>query len=157
MSNTNKIYKMTCGDLPCYIGSTSRGLNYRLYEHIYDIKHNIGKNKQIYKDNLDDLKMEILEDGVDINEIKQKERYYIENIRPNINHNLPSRTKKEYDKLYYQLNKDVILEKKKLKNQMKKLDKETIEIIDEDIPILKVVKLLVDFLKSNNLKITELK
>jgi hypothetical protein len=157
MSNTNKIYKMTCGDLPCYIGSTSRGLNYRLYEHIYDINHNIGKNKQVYKDNLDDLKMEILEDGVDGNELKQKERWYIENIPNNINHNLPSRTKKEYDKLYYKLNRDVILEKKKNKNKMKKLDKEKIEIVDEDKPVIKVAKLLVDFLKSNNLELTELK
>ena len=80
-----------------------------------------------------------------------------ENIRPNINHNLPSRTKKEYDKLYYQLNRDVILEKKKNKTKMKKLEKETIEIVDEDKPVIKVAKLLVDFLKSNNLELTELK
>lgn len=157
MSNTNKIYKMTCGDLPCYIGSTSRGLNYRLFEHTYDITHGIGKNKQIYKDNIDDLKIELLEDGIDINELKQKERYYIENIRPNINHNLPGRTKKEYDRLYYKLNRDVILEKKKNKNKMKNLEKETIEIVDEDKPVIKVAKLLVDFLKSNNLELTELK
>ena len=40
---------------------------------------------------------------------------------------------------------------------MKKLDKETIEIVDEDKPVIKVAKLLVDFLKSNNLELTELK
>jgi len=150
---------MTCGDLPCYIGSTSRGLNYRLYEHIYDINHGIGKNKQVYLNNLDDLKIELLEDGIDGNELKQKERYYIENIRPNINHNLPGRSKKEYDKLYYKLNRDTILEKKKNKIKMKKLEKETIpiEIVDEDKPVIKVAKLLVDFLKSNNLELTELK
>jgi len=155
MSNTNKIYKMTCGDLPCYIGSTSRGLNYRLYEHIYDINHGIGKNKQVYLNNLDDLKIELLEDGIDGNELKQKERYYIENIRPNINHNLPGRSKKEYDKLYYKLNRDTILEKKKNKIKMKKLEKETIPIVEEDKPVLKLVNILVDFLKENNLKICE--
>ena len=87
--------------------------------------------------------------------MKQKERWYIENTPNNINHNLPSRTKKEYDKLYYKLNRDVILEKKKNKNKMKNLEKETIPIVDEDKPVLKLVNILVDFLKENNLKICE--
>jgi hypothetical protein len=55
----------------------------------------------------------ILVDYVDVNnkqELQKKERIYIEQLKPTLNHNIPTRTPQEYSKEYRKNNKEKIQE-----------------------------------------------
>lgn len=117
------IYKIFCKDeniKDCYIGSTTN-LNRRWIEH-----KSVCNNKKVKEYNYKLYKF-IRENGginnfniVEIEKIKCnkknsfiKERYWVEELKSNLNSEIPSRTKKEYDKIYYENNKEKFFEKVK--------------------------------------------
>ena len=104
-----------------YIGSTTeKYLSQRLQKHIYCYKKYINPNKKQYymtsfeiiKNN--DFEILLLETYPCNNkyELEQRERYYIEN-NVCINKVIPTRTHKEWHKVYCENNKEKIKEKKK--------------------------------------------
>ncbi len=97
-----------------YIGSTTRKLCRRLAEHKTQIKHNRASKKKIeyFKDKIDQLKIIVVEEyfGDDKKELRFRERYWCEHLKSFINQVLPIREKGEYNKLYYQYNKNKIKE-----------------------------------------------
>lgn len=116
-----KIYKIldkTTGNI--YIGSTAeKYLSRRLQRHIGHYKSYIT-NKKYYMTSFEILKNNnfeiLLLETYPCNnkyELEQKERYYIEN-NTCVNKVIPTRTKKEYDIIYRQENKDKKKETDKL-------------------------------------------
>jgi len=124
------IYKLCFAenDKMCYIGSTKRkNVNQRLHEHKYDIKSGRtawnSKGKYFF-DRVKDMKLYVLEkfNFTDINELYEREKYWIDNLTPNMNILAPIRTpteKKILNKIYYQKIKDK-LKLKYLMNKKKK-------------------------------------
>jgi len=107
MSNKGEIYKLyvdECDDI--YIGSTSMGLQQRLIHHTLITNH---CNSKILNGK-GELKIELLETVYydDINELRKRERHFIENTNC-INRIIPTRTPKEY----YQDNKELRKQKSK--------------------------------------------
>lgn len=97
-----KIYQITCKTTGlCYIGSTiEKRLGIRLSKHLYDYKRYLAGNfpyvssfKIIETDNYE---ISLIENYPckNINELRQRERYYIENL-PCVNKRIPNRTCKE--------------------------------------------------------------
>ena len=121
------IYKLcfSDNDKMCYIGSTKRlNLQQRLHEHKYDIRTGRcawnSKGKYFF-DRVKDIKLFVLEkcDFTDVNELLEREKYWIENLTQNMNVFAPIRSpteKKVLNKIYYQKIKD----KLKLKYLMNK-------------------------------------
>ena len=110
----SKIYKIIDNtNNNIYIGSTCQELNVRLSEHKYRYKQflkglaNSLSSFEILKNN--DYKIELIENIQcnNVKELKQKERYYIDNIMC-VNIQKPLRTPKEY----YETNKDIINKKR---------------------------------------------
>jgi len=106
-----KIYDNTNGNV--YYGSTKETVSRRMtnhrakYKKYIEGKGNFTKSYDILKNN--DYSYSVVE-KVEFNEkyeLHQKERYYIENNEC-INKNIPNRTQIEYDKEYYEKNKDKI-------------------------------------------------
>lgn len=116
---TGIIYKLTClNTLKCYYGSTSKPLNVRLSQHKFYFKNNIAisSGSVIGGGN---FKIEQVETVtyMDKSQLRARERWYIENDRNCINHNVPNRTCKDwhaihhdYNKNYYQDHKDELKE-----------------------------------------------
>ncbi len=102
-----KIYKITNGELD-YYGSTTKKLNERLSGHKYNIKNspNISVNKVMSNGNYTIELIEELE-CENINELRQREKYYIENFDC-VNKTIPAQTRKEVNKRYRNNNKDKI-------------------------------------------------
>jgi hypothetical protein len=100
-----KIYKLVGGGLT-YYGSTCNELYKRLHQH--KIKSNNCKSKLLF-DSGDKVEIILVEKYPcnDKIELHKRERYYIENNEC-INKYIPSRTIKEYQKKYYENNKDNI-------------------------------------------------
>jgi len=97
-----------------YIGSTSN-LELRKQKHEYDCMDGTSKVYQFIRENkgFDNFEFEILEDNIEFNhkkELHKIERYYIEELKSNLNSQIPTRTPKEYRKEYREKNKDKIKE-----------------------------------------------
>jgi len=116
-NSTGYIYKLCINedDDIFYIGSTRRELRHRLAEHKYDIKnerHNKRKIKH-FKDNINNLKIIELEKCFNTKEqLKFRERDYIDKFQNNINKLCPIRLDSEtklYNKIYYYKNRESIL------------------------------------------------
>jgi hypothetical protein len=126
----SKIYKITNDDLPnmVYIGSTTRKLNKRYTEHKHDAfnKDTRRPSKAIKLFETGTPKIELIEEfECDSKyELEKRERWYIENTEC-INTKIPTRTPREYRKLYYEKNKEYLkeynkkryLERKAMKNK----------------------------------------
>ena len=74
------------------------------YKRYLDEKYNYVTSFEILKN--DDFKIELMEEIKcdDKKTMHERERFYIDNFEC-VNKIKPSRTKKEYNKMYYQLNK----------------------------------------------------
>ena len=109
------IYKLSCKNtLKSYYGSTSGTITNRLFEHIHKYKRGVKHSSAdiIAGNNYKIEEIEII-DYVDKKELRDRERWYIENDKNCINHNIPNRTSKdwhllhpEYNKEYYKKNKE---------------------------------------------------
>jgi hypothetical protein len=117
--NNSKIYKITSNlSNLIYIGSTTEKIERRLQLHKAQFKiYKNGKSRKVMSYELielGDFKIELIENYCCNSqyELHKKERYYIE-LYKNIvlNKCIPTRTVKEY----YELNKKIISEKKKMK------------------------------------------
>jgi len=112
MLKKGKIYKLYLDENNCYIGSTIRDIKKRISEHKYDIRNNrVAKVRcDFFKDKLNEMKCTILEEleTEDIKDVLNRERYWIENLKPNINRSIPIREKGEYWKLWFAKNKDKV-------------------------------------------------
>jgi len=128
-----KIYKLTCKDGHYYIGSTTTSLIKRFSSHKYTIKKNTNGGNYTYFNSLPitDINIELIENYPcnTKGELRKREDYYIQfslSDRYCLNTFRAFQSdddKKEYDRLYYTLNKD------KAKENIKKYyeaNKETI-------------------------------
>ena len=110
-----KIYLITDCHNKNYVGVTKLTLKRRLQLHKRDEKK---KNCSSYKLNLDDCKIELLEECTE-EDSKERERYWINNIdcvninKLNYDKN-QYRERKEYQKEYFKNNREKITERKKL-------------------------------------------
>ena len=88
------LHKFTCNNV------TRKGYNYYVYQFI---RENGGWDNwamiEIEKFNCKDR-----------NEASARERHWIETLEATLNSNVPARTKQEYDKEYYDINKEQIKE-----------------------------------------------
>ena len=123
-SNTH-FYKICCRDLDItdiYVGHTTdfrkrKWSHKSACENTSSNRHNLPVYRFIRDhngwNNWDMILIEIrsCDNALDA---KKVERNYIEQLKATLNKAIPSRTDKEYKKLYDKANKDVILEKKKL-------------------------------------------
>lgn len=115
-----KIYKLSCKDGHYYIGSTVSSLYTRFAAHKYSIKNNTngGRYSHFSSVPLDDITIELIEDYPcnSRKELREREDYYIKESRSDIyclNTYRAFQTendKKEYDKLYYNENKEKVKE-----------------------------------------------
>ena len=103
-----KIYLITDCHNKKYVGHTKLTLKRRLQLHRRDEKK---KNCSSYKLNLEDCKIELLEECNKENS-KERERYWINTIDC-VNNNKLNFDKKEYNKEYNEKNKEKIKEYKK--------------------------------------------
>jgi len=119
MSKTSFIYKIVCKDdsiTECYVGSTS-DIKKRKIEHKSNCNNPNSKeyNKLLYKyirdnngfDNFILKKVKTIHYD-DKTELLNKERQWMERLNATLNKDVPSRTKKEYNKQYREMNKDAI-------------------------------------------------
>ena len=120
--NNNIIYKIVAKESnntnDFYIGSTSIGLNQRFYRH-RSMCHNFTDrhyNMPVYQfirnnGGIDEWIIETIEEYPCNSKIEaeQRERHYIELLKPSLNRIIPLRTAKER----YYLNRDAILQRKR--------------------------------------------
>ena len=141
-----KIYKLTCKDGHYYIGSTTTSLIKRFSSHKYSIKKNTNGGYYTYFNSLPitDINIELIENYPcnTKGELRKREDYYIQfSLSDKYCLNTfrafqSDDDKKEYDRLYYTLNKDKAKENMKkyykkikmlllntIKNTMKKIKK----------------------------------
>ena len=115
------IYRIVCKDLSitdCYVGSTTQ-FNTRKSQHKYSCNNpnTHGYNYKIYQfirnnggwDNWSIIMVEEFPCNNKL-ELLKKERIIIENLKPTLNKQIPSRTKEEADKQYRKDNKEKINE-----------------------------------------------
>lgn len=130
------IYKLVCNDInihECYVGSTTN-FSQRKRDHKSICNNEKSKNHNLYVykfirdhggwDNWSMIEIEKYECN-DGNELRARERYYIEFLKAELNKIIPSRTTEEY----YQDNKDKIDEYRKQyqhehKQEKKEYDKQ---------------------------------
>lgn len=99
--DNGKIYKLV-NDVneEIYVGSTCMPLHKRLYEHKYRAKKK--PEMKVYKClnvvGWESVKIILVEDYPckSKDELIRRERYWIETLKPSLNKNIPTRTKKEY-------------------------------------------------------------
>ena len=118
------IYKITCNDetiKDVYIGhNTSFYQRERLHKSNCINENSKGYNYKIYKiirenGGWNNWKMSIIENYPcdDIEEAKERERYWIEKLTSTLNVTIPNRSKKEYSQIYRLIHKEEIAEKAK--------------------------------------------
>jgi hypothetical protein len=123
--SNNVIYKISCKDenlKDIYIGhTTSFYQRERLHKSNCDNPNSKTYNYKIYKiirenGGWDNWKMEIIEKYPckDIDEAKQRERFWIEKESSTLNITIPNRSRKEYAEIYKLINKEKISETAKL-------------------------------------------
>jgi len=96
-----KIYKLVNNvDDEIYVGSTCNPLHKRKSQHKYDCK--VHPNYPVYR-HLNSVGFQHVEiilieacECKDKNELKKRERHWIDTLRPSLNKQLPLRTQKEY-------------------------------------------------------------
>jgi hypothetical protein len=118
-----KIYKLICKDGHYYIGSTVSSLYTRFAGHKYSIKNNTNGGYYSYFSSvpIGDITIELVEDYPcnSRKELREREDYYIKESRSDIyclNTYRAFQTendKKEYDKIYYNENKERVKENMK--------------------------------------------
>jgi len=96
------IYKIF-NDTKVYIGSTKKKyVSSRISQHRWDYKRNriTCNSKYIFDEG--EWGWEIIEKDIPIENLKEKERFYIQNTENCVNHNLPGQSRKEYLQKYRQ-------------------------------------------------------
>lgn len=122
-SNT-VIYKITCKDsaiTDIYIGHTTNfKQRFRLHKSNCNVETSKGYNYKIYKiirenGGWDNWEMSIIETFPcqNVDEARNRERYWIEKESSNMNVTIPNRSKKEYSKIYRVIHREEIAEKAK--------------------------------------------
>jgi hypothetical protein len=112
------IYKICCLDiniLDTYVGSTTN-FTKRKNHHKSNTTNINCKDYTLFKyefirqhggwDNFTMIEIEKVIDCDDGNELRARERYYVETLKATLNKKIPGRTKKEYCKLYNEENKE---------------------------------------------------
>ena len=127
------VYKLFCKDFDeFYIGSTTN-FHHRKIAHksICNNEKDKAYNKKLYKyirnnGQFDEWEFEILELGEYENDkyMKNRERYFIETLKPSLNSNIPNRTHKEwcideYEKVQASRKKYNETHREKIKEQMR--------------------------------------
>jgi hypothetical protein len=109
----SKIYKLVGND-KIYIGSTTVSLCKRRQQHLTTFKNNTSNiaSKEIMCDPNHYIELIEYFPCNTKEELYKRERYWIENTN-SINKRIPSRTKKEYHEVYYDNNKEQVLQKSK--------------------------------------------
>jgi group I intron endonuclease len=131
-----KIYRLVNNiDNEFYVGSTCNTLSKRLYRH--KTSSNLKPNRLVYrhfnKIGWENVSIVLIEECPCKNkmELLRKERQCIETLQPNLNKQVPTRTKQEYykqnidtinkkHKEYYENNKDAIIETAKRRYEKNK-------------------------------------
>ena len=115
----SKIYRLVCNETGLvYYGSTTQQLYKRKHQHklAYDkfVRTNCRKctSVEIVKNNDFDIILVEKYPCESKEQLLSRERFYIENNEC-VNITVPTRTPKEYNTLYYQLNKDKLIETSK--------------------------------------------
>lgn len=139
--NNGKIYKLLHNDKIIYIGSTIQSLSERLRCHkkTSKVKPDIKLYKYIANVGWDNIMIDLVEEcNCNLKkELETRERYFIDNLQPELNTNIPCRTNKEwyndnkekmdlYYKEYRKSNKDKLTEQKnkwRLNNKEKSKEK----------------------------------
>jgi len=119
MYSRGKIYKLVNDvDNLIYIGSTCNRLCKRLGDHKSSAK--VHKERLVYK-HLNEIGWEnvqiILVEKFECKtkeELRARERYWIETLEAKLNKQIPTRTKKEIDKKYREENKEKVKETQRL-------------------------------------------
>lgn len=143
------IYKIYCKNpdvKECYIGHTTN-LRNRKSHHKTNCNNINGKgyNRKVYKiirDNggFDNWKFAVLEEAELENKLQAEklERKWIEEIKPICNYQLPAEyfkeNQKEYKKLWYEKNKEIVLEKAKVNydnNKEQKLEYQKVYALEK--------------------------
>jgi glutamate synthase domain-containing protein 2 len=132
-------YRIVCNDLTiteCYIGQTTNFIK-RKQEHkkVCNNENQKNYNLKVYKFirenggwmNWSMIMIEQIS-CENFNEASKIERKFLEEYKGTLNSNIPSRTKKEFNKEYKELNKDKIKEKDK---EYRKLNKDKKKEYDE--------------------------
>ena len=109
-----KIYKLVNDvDGLCYVGSTCAPLSKRLYNHKKKSKEHPERHlyKHINEIGWDAVHIVLIEEFSCKNkmELERRERYFIEQLKPQLNLRVPTRTENEWR----QENRDIFLEKRK--------------------------------------------
>jgi hypothetical protein len=109
-----KIYKLVNNvDDEFYVGSTTQSLAKRKGGHVVDARHQPERNvyKHLNEIGLDEVQIILVENYPcqSIHELKARERYWIDQLKPSLNKCIPFRTRQEY----YQDNKDKLYERQK--------------------------------------------
>ncbi len=118
------IYKISCKDIDIndiYIGHTTDfKQRYRLHKSNCNVDTSKGYNYKIYKiirenGGWNNWEMSIIENFPceNVDEARNRERYWIENESSNLNVTIPNRSKKEYSKIYRIVHREEIAEKAK--------------------------------------------
>jgi len=123
--NHGKIYRLVNDvDKEEYIGSTCNPLCKRLWWHRSDAKKKPTSRvyEHMLKVGIEHFKIILVEQYPCENkmELLRRERYWIHELNPSLNHYFPSRSTTERSKEYYEINRDTILEKKKEYNEKHK-------------------------------------
>jgi GIY-YIG catalytic domain len=149
MYKNTVIYKIQCKDekiTDIYIGHTT---NFKQRNNVHknncNIKTSKGHNYKIYKiirenGGWDNWNMIIIEEYPceNVNEAKERERYWIEKESSQLNVTIPNRSQKEYSQIYRLVHKEEISEKSKIyRNNNKDKIKEYIESNKEKISFQK--------------------
>ncbi len=113
---SGKVYKIKEIDLDdiLYIGSTKRDLKTRLREHCSEIRIGRSKIKNIKNKKLEIIELENVV-GNDTTDLRFRERYWCEKLQPKYNMIKPIRSRGEYNKTYYAMNRTKLLQNKREK------------------------------------------
>lgn len=112
---SGKIYKITDNTNGCvYYGSTTMGLDDRLNKHKYAynsfLKHGGAKSTSCEIIKNDNYFIELVEEVDNLDNLKNRERFYIENNEC-VNQQMPARSQKERSSDWYLKNKELCKER----------------------------------------------
>jgi group I intron endonuclease len=115
-----KIYKLVNNvDEEIYIGSTIENLANRKCKHACDAKRRIQQKiyQHLNKIGWSNVKIILIENYAchSINELRARERYWIDELKPSLNKQTPLKTNNESSRTYYHNNKNTIAEKRATK------------------------------------------